>query len=183
MSPHVPSDDRLAVHATGQALLLNPLTNKGTAFPPEEREALHLEGLLPPVVSTMEQQLDRQGNNAFVFPGIGLGIRVGRVRRVTGGLFLDAARTLANQVTREDLEQGAVYPALTRIRACSHAVACAVIRRAVAEGYAAPPRITPDLEDTVIRAMWMPQYRPIRYEPATVNQEERVVCQTTPATT
>ena len=105
-----------------------------------------------------------QGNNAFVFPGVGLGLWVGGVRRVTDAMFLDAARALAHQVSQADLDQGAVYPELTRIRDCSHAVACAVIRRAVAEGHAQPEILT-GLEETVSRAMWFPAYRPIRYQP------------------
>lgn len=56
----------------------------------------------------------------------------------------------------------AVYPELTRIRDCSHAVACAVIRRALAEGHASPG-ILAGLEETVRRAMWFPKYRPVRY--------------------
>ncbi|MEO8678540.1 MAG: NAD-dependent malic enzyme [Vicinamibacterales bacterium] len=104
-----------------------------------------------------------QGNNAFIFPGVGLGLWVGRVRRVTDSMFLDAARALADLVGPDDLDQGAVYPHLTRIRDCSHAVACAVIRRAVAEGQSSP-EILDGLEETVSRAMWSPQYRPIRYQ-------------------
>jgi malic enzyme len=104
-----------------------------------------------------------QGNNAFVFPGVGLGLWVGRVRRVTDAMFLDAARALGDLVSAADLAQGAVYPELRRIRDCSHAVACAVIRRAVAEGHASPD-ILPDLDSTVRRAMWFPDYRPVRYQ-------------------
>ena len=103
-----------------------------------------------------------QGNNSFVFPGVGLGLWVGRVARVTDEMFLDVARALAHLVSPADLAEGAVFPALTRIRDCSHAVACAVIRRAVAEGHAAPGLLT-DLEETVTRAMWIPAYRPVRY--------------------
>ena len=105
-----------------------------------------------------------QGNNAFVFPGIGLGLWVGRVRRVTDGMFLDAAKVLADQVTDADLADGAVYPTLSRIRDCSHAVACAVIRRAVAEGHAAPDALR-DLEQRVRGAMWFPRYRTLRRAP------------------
>jgi malic enzyme len=107
-----------------------------------------------------------QGNNAFVFPGVGLGLWVGGVRRVTDAMFLDAARALAELVTQADLDLAAVYPELMRIRECSQAVACAVIRRAVAEGHASP-EILPGLEETVRRAMWVPTYRPIRYQPRT----------------
>jgi malate dehydrogenase (oxaloacetate-decarboxylating)(NADP+) len=103
-----------------------------------------------------------QGNNAFIFPGVGLGLWVGGVRRVTDNMFLDAAQALAGLVTSADLDLGAVYPELRRIRDCSHAVACAVVRRAVAEGHASP-EILPGLEETVRRAMWFPKYRPIRY--------------------
>ena len=109
-----------------------------------------------------------QGNNSFIFPGVGLGLWVGRVRRATSAMFLDAARALADLVTKGDLEGGAVYPELACIRDCSHAVACAVVRRAVAEGHASPD-LLPRLEETVRRAMWFPQYRPIRYEPAAVS--------------
>jgi malic enzyme len=106
-----------------------------------------------------------QGNNAFIFPGVGLGLWVGRVRRVTDAMFLEAARALAGLVSESDLADGAVYPKLTRIRDCSHAVACAVIRRAVAEGHASPEMLD-GLEGRVRRAMWEPVYRPIRHEPA-----------------
>jgi malic enzyme len=116
-----------------------------------------------PVVHRGQTHRIGQGNNAFVFPGVGLGLWVGGVRRVTDAMFLDAAQALAHLVSPADLAQGAVYPALTRIRDCSHAVACAVIRRAVAEGHASPG-ILPGLEETVSHAMWFPTYRPIRYQ-------------------
>jgi malate dehydrogenase (oxaloacetate-decarboxylating) len=105
-----------------------------------------------------------QGNNSFIFPGVGLGVTVSRARRVTDGMFLDAAKALAQMVTQKDLDETAVYPELTRIRECSHAVACATVRRAVHEGYAQDD-ILENLEETVRRAMWEPEYLPIRYEP------------------
>jgi malic enzyme len=118
----------------------------------------------PPVAFAGRLHRIGQGNNAFIFPGVGLGLWAGRVRRVTYGMFLDAARALANQVTLADAADGAVYPALTRIRQCSHAVACAVVRRALADGLSALPPGT-DVEDAVSSAMWFPEYREIRYEP------------------
>jgi malic enzyme len=104
-----------------------------------------------------------QGNNAFIFPGVGLGICVSRAKRVTDGMFLDAAKTLAAKVTDDDLAKVAVYPELTRIRECSHSVACAVIERAVAEGNA-EESVLDRLEQKVERAMWFPDYPEIRYE-------------------
>lgn len=105
-----------------------------------------------------------QCNNAFIFPGVGLGVCVAHARHVSDGMFLDAAKTLADRVTAEDLAQSAVYPQLSRIRECSHAVACAVIKRAVAEGHA-DAEVLANLEETVRRAMWFPEYLPVRHEP------------------
>src|SRR5580765_1730114 len=62
MTPYV------AVHTRGAAVLADPLVNKGTAFSAREREALHLDGLIPPAVSTIEQQLDRVYQNFLAKP-------------------------------------------------------------------------------------------------------------------
>ncbi|KAA0254373.1 NAD-dependent malic enzyme [Acidobacteria bacterium ACD] len=117
-----------------------------------------------PVVHAGQTHRIGQCNNAFVFPGIGLGACVSRARFISDGMFLDAAKGLASHVTPEDLAQSAVYPQLATIRECSHTVACAVVRRAVAEGHA-DPAILVNLEENVRRAMWFPEYLPIRYEP------------------
>jgi malic enzyme len=105
-----------------------------------------------------------QGNNAFIFPGVGLGVMVAGIRRVTDGMFYEAARALKKVVHPEDLAEGSIFPRLTRIREASHAVACAVIHRAVTEGHA-DVTILDDLEARVTAAMWNPDYLPIRYEP------------------
>jgi malate dehydrogenase (oxaloacetate-decarboxylating) len=104
-----------------------------------------------------------QGNNAYIFPGVGLGVTVGGVRRVTDGMFLAAAKALAGQVSADDLAACALYPPLTRIRECSLAVACAVVRRAVIEGLAEADLLN-HLENTLRGAMWFPEYLPMRFE-------------------
>ncbi|MGZ8710235.1 MAG: oxaloacetate-decarboxylating malate dehydrogenase, partial [Thermoanaerobaculia bacterium] len=53
----------IATPVKGKALLLDPFTNKGTAFTARERDELDLHGLLPPAISTIEQQLDRLYEN------------------------------------------------------------------------------------------------------------------------
>jgi malic enzyme len=105
-----------------------------------------------------------QGNNAFIFPGVGLGVWAARAKRVTDGMFLAAAKALADEVREADLAEVAVYPRLARIRECSHAVACAVVRRAVEEGHA-KKAVLENLEERIEKVMWFPEYRPIRYEP------------------
>lgn len=117
----------------------------------------------PPVEYNRRRYRIGQCNNAFIFPGVGLGVIVGRIRLVTDGMFLDAAKALSEKVTAGDLKQSAVYPEFRRIRECSHAVACAVIKRAVDEEHA-DEEVLIKLEETVERAMWFPKYLPIRYE-------------------
>jgi malate dehydrogenase (oxaloacetate-decarboxylating) len=117
-----------------------------------------------PVVLGDKRYRIGQCNNAFVFPGVGLGLTIARARHVSDGMFLEAAKALAAQVRPEDIASCAVYPELSRIRDCSFAVACATIRRAVAEGHA-DPEVLDNLEKTVERAMWFPEYLPMRFEP------------------
>jgi malate dehydrogenase (oxaloacetate-decarboxylating) len=114
-----------------------------------------------------------QCNNSFIFPGVGLGVCVARASHVSDGMFLEAARALAEQVTAADLETTTVFPQLSTIRDCSHAVATAVIRRAVAEGHA-DASVLVNLDKTVRRAMWFPEYLPIRYEPRRVDAAHEV---------
>ena len=71
-----------------------------------------------------------QGNNVYVFPGIGLGAVACRARTLPDELFLTAARTLAALVKRSHLDQGALYPPLRDIRKISLAIATSVATQA-----------------------------------------------------
>jgi malate dehydrogenase (oxaloacetate-decarboxylating)(NADP+) len=64
-----------------------------------------------------------QGNNAYIFPGVGLGVIASSARTVSDEMFLAAAKSLASQVTDADLERGRIYPSLTRIREVSALIA------------------------------------------------------------
>jgi malate dehydrogenase (oxaloacetate-decarboxylating)(NADP+) len=72
-----------------------------------------------------------QGNNSYIFPGVGLGVIACASQFVTAEMFLAAARTLASEVQESDLEQGRIYPSLQRIREVSAAIAVAVVEVAV----------------------------------------------------
>ena len=74
----------------------------------------------------------RQGNNAYIFPGVGLGILASGAKRVTDEMFLAAARALSLQVKQEDLDQGSIYPPLSNIREVSAHIATAVAEVAFA---------------------------------------------------
>ena len=71
-----------------------------------------------------------QGNNAYVFPGIGLGAVACRARTLPDEVFLTAARTLADLVRQKDLDQGSLYPPLRDIRQISLAIAAGVATKA-----------------------------------------------------
>ncbi len=102
-------------------------------------------------------RVPRQGNNVYIFPGVGLGVLVSRARHVTDTMFLAAARTLAARVSPADLAQGSLYPPLPGIRDVSAAIAVAVAEVAHAEGLAAASRPA-DLEAAVRDAMFDTAY-------------------------
>jgi malic enzyme len=98
-----------------------------------------------------------QANNVFIFPGVGLAAIVSRAREVTDRMFLVAATTLAGMVSRERLNQGALYPPLAQLRPISRAIAIAVANEACTCGVA-PMMTTGQIEAAVDAAMWMPDY-------------------------
>jgi malate dehydrogenase (oxaloacetate-decarboxylating)(NADP+) len=94
----------------------------------------------PPVELDGHRYVPRQGNNAYIFPGLGLGVVLTRARRVTETMFAAAAQTLATQVTEEDLAQGSIYPPIERIWEVSARIAVAVAEVAYREDLATVPR-------------------------------------------
>ncbi len=98
-----------------------------------------------------------QGNNAYIFPGVGLGVIASHARRVTDRMFARAARALAAETSAADLELGRIYPSLSRIREVSAAIAAAVAEVAFDDGLADIPR-PGDLRQLVRANMWAPVY-------------------------
>ena len=99
----------------------------------------------------------RQGNNSYIFPGVGLGAIASGTRLVTDEMFMSAAKTLANLVPKSDLDQGSLYPALPRIREVSAHIAAAVAQIAYQHGLAAGP-VPNDLLAHVQSQMYDPHY-------------------------
>ena len=100
----------------------------------------------------------RQGNNSYIFPGVGLGAIVSRARHITDDMFMTAAHTLAHLVTESDLEQGSLYPALPRIREVSANIATAVADTAYKNGLAGKSR-PQDVMADVQSQMYDPHYQ------------------------
>jgi malate dehydrogenase (oxaloacetate-decarboxylating)(NADP+) len=100
----------------------------------------------------------RQGNNSYIFPGVGLGAIASGAGRVTDEMFMSAARTLANLVDEADLDQGSLYPALPRIREVSAHIGAEVAKVAYQRGLATGP--TPnDMLAHIQSQMYEPDYR------------------------
>jgi malate dehydrogenase (oxaloacetate-decarboxylating)(NADP+) len=96
-----------------------------------------------------------QGNNAYVFPGIGLGAIACRARRIPDEFFLAAARTLAALVKARDLDEGSLYPPLKDIRRISLAIAVSVAETAYSMKLARARR-PPHLRNAIARFMYEP---------------------------
>jgi len=101
-----------------------------------------------------------QGNNAYIFPGVGLGIIVSQSRTVTDEMFLAAARALAEQVKESDLERGRVYPPLSDIRGVSAKIAACVAQMAYDNGFTdreEPEDVLADVQEYMYRPVY-PHY-------------------------
>jgi malate dehydrogenase (oxaloacetate-decarboxylating)(NADP+) len=111
----------------------------------------------PAVERNGQVLVPRQGNNSYIFPGVGLGAIASGASRITDEMFMSAAHTLAQLVTATDLAQGSLYPALPRIREVSARIAEEVARVAWRRGLATGPEPN-DLAGLVRQHMYEPQY-------------------------
>ncbi|MFM8357885.1 MAG: oxaloacetate-decarboxylating malate dehydrogenase, partial [Verrucomicrobiota bacterium] len=111
-----------------------------------------------PVTLAGRTHVPGQGNNVYIFPGVGLGALAAESREVTDRMFLLAARTLAGLVGAGDLAIGRLYPALTRIREVSREIALAVAEEAHREGLARRAR-PGDLRADLAARLFEPVYR------------------------
>ena len=103
-----------------------------------------------------------QGNNAFIFPGLGLGAVVSAAREITPRMLTAAAHALAGYTDDARLAKGAVYPRIGSLRGVSRQVAAAVVQQAVEDGVAGNDAAAEAPLEAVDRAMWEPVYLPIR---------------------
>jgi malic enzyme len=103
-----------------------------------------------------------QGNNVFIFPGLGAGALAIKASEVTDSMVSAASAALAQEITDAELHSGSLYPAVGRLREVSRHVAMAVAEAARKAGVAGDN--TSDIETLIDQATWNPVYP--RYEPA-----------------
>jgi malic enzyme len=98
-----------------------------------------------------------QANNVFVFPGVGLACVLSGVRHVTDNFFLAAAKKLADCVSQDRLDVGAIFPDQTALRQVSAQIATAVMLEAKRQE---PELAVPEdsIDQAVSEAMWYPEY-------------------------
>ncbi len=99
-----------------------------------------------------------QCNNAFIFPGVGLGVLTAQARRVTSEMFVAAALTLSELSPALNDSSAPLYPPLERVREASRKVAVAVAREAQRSGLAEQTNID-ELERRIDQRIWAPNYR------------------------
>jgi len=102
-----------------------------------------------------------QGNNAFIFPGVGLGATAVSARWLPDAAFTAAARALDEATGSAAAPGSPIYPPLRRLRETSVSVARAVARALVDEG-AADPVSGDEIDARILDRMWEPRYRPYR---------------------
>ena len=104
-----------------------------------------------------------QGNNMYIFPGVGLGAVACKATKITDSMFYAAAKTLANLVSKEDLQKGRVYPDLKEIREISAHIAVSVCEIAYSEGFAwekRPDNILEFVKSKMFQPVYLP-YKPV----------------------
>ncbi len=110
-----------------------------------------------PVTYKGKRHVPTQGNNAYIFPGLGLGAVISRAKHVTDDMFYVATRAAADLTTDEELQQGSILPPLEAIREVSAAIAAAVAEYAWDEGLARRRR-PKDIMALVRSQMYYPEY-------------------------
>ena len=111
-----------------------------------------------------------QGNNMYIFPGIGLGVTVGGCKLVSQEMILTAAEALASSMQPKDLAAGMVYPAIENIREVSLHVATAIVQQGMKEDLLSNPskfegKSIDEIKSIVKKYMFQPEYSNLIYDP------------------
>ena len=100
----------------------------------EERCIFSSGSPFDPVEINKKTYFSGQANNAYIFPGVGLGVSISKSKTISESFFLEAALALSKCVSENDLDLGKIYPSLNKIRIVSKNIAIAVSKQAIKEG-------------------------------------------------
>lgn len=159
-----------AMHAGCERPVIMPLSNptsRAEATPADVIEWTDGQALVatgspfPPVEHDGKRYPIAQCNNAYIFPGIGLGVVASGAKRVTDAMLMSASRALAREAPLVKEGEGSLLPALSQIRELSKVIAFDVAAQAQQEGVA----LRTDgikLRQAIERSSWTPEYRRYR---------------------
>merc|ERR1712045_1078450 len=138
------------IHSEGRAVFAS-----GSLFPTYEKNGLKF--------------VPGQGNNAYIFPGVALGVVTAGIHHISDSVFLSAAEALADLVTEDDLKVGRVYPPLATLRDCSLKIAAKVAEDAYADNTASTYPEPKDKEEFIKMQLYDYEYDgvsalPVRYD-------------------
>jgi malate dehydrogenase (oxaloacetate-decarboxylating) len=106
-----------------------------------------------------------QGNNAFIFPGLGFAAVIGECARISDDMVLESAYALADYVQAHYLESGLIYPPITDLKNVSLSVAVRVLAKALADGSASRQDLCGEnLESYIKTHLWRAEYLPFKYK-------------------
>lgn len=113
----------------------------------------------PPIMRNGAKFKVDQSNNSYIFPGVGLGALAAGAGSISDGMFMAAAKALAEESPAKKNPNGNLLPPVTALRDVAVTVAIAVARQARAEGLAT---VAGDIEQVIREKVWNPVYAPYR---------------------
>jgi len=106
-----------------------------------------------------------QGNNAFIFPGLGFAAVIGKCTRISDAMVLESAYALADYIAENSLDAGLIYPPIADLKKVSLHVATRVLAKALEDGSASRQDLREiDLEAYVKAHFWQAKHLPFRYK-------------------
>lgn len=146
--------------------LSNP-TNHSEAIPSDIYEWSHGKAIVatgspyPNIEYNGKSYRVGQGNNVFIFPGVGLAAILSKSKIVDTDMFTTASFALAECVTAEDLAEGAIYPKIPRLREISAFVAKSILEEILVKQPENPFK-SENLDSYIEERMWIPEYIPYK---------------------
>ena len=158
------------IHQNTDRPIVFPLSNPNTnceATPQDvadwtEGKAILATGSPFPAVTYENQEIRvGQGNNAFVFPGIGFAAVLGHCRRISDAMILESAYALSDFTEEHYLSRGMIYPPIAELREVSIHVTARVLSRALQDGSSERKDLEQDqIIDYVRSRVWQARYLP-----------------------